>query len=148
MNNLKEKLKKQGGFTLMEMLIVVAIIAILIAVSIPFLNNALEKARQATDAANERSAKAEIIACYMLDATYNGTDKVKADGSTEYAYDAAKGKLVNDTPDAYGKCDGHKGGHIKVSITADGEVTVTWYKGTAKVDSTSTPLCSTTLANK
>ena len=35
MNNLKAKLKKQGGFTLIEMLIVVAIIAILIAVSIP-----------------------------------------------------------------------------------------------------------------
>lgn len=56
MNNLKAKLKKQGGFTLIEMLIVVAIIAILIAIAIPMVNQALERAREATDAANERSA--------------------------------------------------------------------------------------------
>ena len=55
MKNLKAKLKKQGGFTLIEMLIVVAIIAILIAVSIPMVNGALERAREATDAANEKS---------------------------------------------------------------------------------------------
>ena len=56
MNNLKAKLKKQGGFTLVEMLIVVAIIAILIAIAIPMVNSALERAREATDAANERAA--------------------------------------------------------------------------------------------
>ena len=51
---LSRKLKKTGGFTLIEMLIVVAIIAILVAVSIPMVNASLEKAREATDAANER----------------------------------------------------------------------------------------------
>lgn len=56
MKTLREKLKKQGGFTMVEMLIVVAIIAILMAVSIPMFNNALEKARHGVDAANNRSA--------------------------------------------------------------------------------------------
>ena len=66
MKTLREKLKKQGGFTMVEMLIVVAIIAILMAVSIPMFNNALEKARHGVDAANNRDAislaNAEAIA--------------------------------------------------------------------------------------
>ena len=53
---LSKKLKKTGGFTLIEMLIVVAIIAILVAVSIPMVNSNLEKARKATDSANERAS--------------------------------------------------------------------------------------------
>ena len=62
---LSKKLKKTGGFTLIEMLIVVAIIAILVAVSIPMVNANLEKAREATDAANERAAKAAAMVYFM-----------------------------------------------------------------------------------
>ena len=46
-----KKLKNSKGFTLMEMLIVVAIIAVLIAIAIPTFTNQLEKAREATDLA-------------------------------------------------------------------------------------------------
>ena len=56
MNAMKKKLSKVGGFTLVEMLIVVAIIAILIAISIPLVRNALEKSRHAVDEANLRDA--------------------------------------------------------------------------------------------
>ena len=56
MNGLREKFRNKKGFTLVEMLIVVAIIAILIAVSIPMIGGALEKTREAVDDANHRDA--------------------------------------------------------------------------------------------
>ena len=52
--------RKKKGFTLAELLIVVAIIAVLVAISIPIFTSQLEKIREATDAANIRSAYAEI----------------------------------------------------------------------------------------
>ena len=46
---------REKGFTLIEMLVVIAIIAILVAVVIPVVSNATVKAKAATDAANLRS---------------------------------------------------------------------------------------------
>ena len=58
------KMNKKG-FTLMEMLIVIAIIAILIAIAIPTFTAALEKSRQKTDLANARALKSLVVAQYM-----------------------------------------------------------------------------------
>ena len=55
-----KKLNKKG-FTLAELLIVVAIIAVLVAIAIPVFTAQLEKAREATDAANIRAAYAEVL---------------------------------------------------------------------------------------
>ena len=54
--------KDQKGFTLAELLIVVAIIAVLVAISIPIFTSQLEKSRESVDAANLRSAYAECSA--------------------------------------------------------------------------------------
>lgn len=51
---MKEK-KSEGGFTLAELLIVVAIIGVLVAISIPIFTSQLERSREATDAANIRA---------------------------------------------------------------------------------------------
>ena len=51
----------EKGFTLAELLIVVAIIAVLVAVAIPTFTDQLEKAREATDISNLRSAYAQIV---------------------------------------------------------------------------------------
>ena len=56
------KMKNSKGFTLMEMLIVVAIIAVLIAIAIPTFTASLNKARVATDEANIRSGYASVMA--------------------------------------------------------------------------------------
>ena len=60
------KARDKKGFTLMEMLIVVAIIAVLIAIAIPTFSSQLNKANIATDQANVRSAYAVMQTCKLL----------------------------------------------------------------------------------
>lgn len=57
-----KKTNNKKGFTLAELLVVVAIIAVLVAIAIPIFTSQLEKAREATDAANLRAAYAEVTA--------------------------------------------------------------------------------------
>ncbi len=70
--NMKKLNKK--GFTLAELLIVVAIIAVLVAISIPVFSSQLEKAREATDMANIRAAYAEAV-----------TDLLEKDASSTFS---------------------------------------------------------------
>ena len=63
---------KQTGFTLAEVLIVVAIIAVLVAVSIPIITSQLEKARETVDLDTVRSAYATIKYAEMLGEGPNG----------------------------------------------------------------------------
>lgn len=56
MNKMNKK-----GFTLIEMLVVIAIIAVLVAIIIPTVTSSTTKAQAATNAANLRSVKAEIV---------------------------------------------------------------------------------------
>lgn len=59
LNKLIEKKNSKKGFTLAELLIVVAIIAVLVAISIPIFTTQLEKSKEATDLANIRAAYAD-----------------------------------------------------------------------------------------
>jgi prepilin-type N-terminal cleavage/methylation domain-containing protein len=78
-----KKLNKKG-FTLIEMLVVIAIIAVLVAIIIPTVSSATTKAAAATDAANLRSFKAEITTAYlsgdnsMVTVTETGSDNNKS----------------------------------------------------------------------
>ena len=59
--------ENKKGFTLAELLIVVAIIGVLVAISIPIFTAQLEKSREATDAANIRSAYAVVSAAALTE---------------------------------------------------------------------------------
>ena len=78
-----KKLNKKG-FTLAELLIVVAIIAVLVAISIPIFTNQLEKAREATDIANIRDYYAEIATALVTgDLDYASDDTMKVSGGKD-----------------------------------------------------------------
>lgn len=57
--------KNTKGFTLAELLIVVAVIAVLVAISIPVFTSQLHKARVAADWANVRAYYAELQYDFM-----------------------------------------------------------------------------------
>ena len=59
-----KKLNKKG-FTLAELLVVVAIIGVLVAISIPIFTSQLEKSRDAVSVANMRAAYAEAQTAYL-----------------------------------------------------------------------------------
>ena len=81
-----KRLNKKG-FTMAELLIVVAIIAVLVAIAIPIFTTQLEKSREATDVANIRSAYAEATVNALDNATGTGTATsvaLKSNGDFEY----------------------------------------------------------------
>ena len=99
MMNKMRKMKNKKGFTLMEMLIVVAIIAILVAIAIPTFASSLNKARVATDEANIRSGYASVMTDVLMDDNYSvegGTTK-----SATYALNKDGSVTKNTATDAY-----------------------------------------------
>ena len=126
LRNVREKMNNEKGFTLIEMLIVVAIIAILVAVSIPMISSSLEKAKHSTDAANERAAKSEILIGYMSEAAAGGIDIEK---NVVYYYDAKNGTVSDGSPTVeYGKHKEHQ--YIAIELTDDETVSMNWVGGT------------------
>lgn len=81
MKNLLKKVRgDKKGFTLAELLVVVAIVGILVAISIPLFTAQLGKARQATNNANLRAAKIAAVSQYLTENNGNHT----AEGKYQY----------------------------------------------------------------
>lgn len=129
------------GFTLAELLVVVAIIGILVAVSIPIFSSQTEKAKVATDQANMRAAKVAAVAQYLTDG---------ATGEKTYYYDAASGTVKDsentdvNTITGYGKsskempeanntipCEDGKSKVVVVTFNGEGTPSIQWGAGTS-----------------
>ena len=147
--------KTKRGFTLMELLIVVAIIVVLVAISIPIFTKQLEKSRETTDIANMRAAKAAAVTAYLSDSKIGSTQIGDGQsGTATLYYDADKGELKDSAGDinAYGKGTDTVGNkdntqfgyvpkeaaakYITVTITDSGNVTMSF--NASKTQSTTT----------
>ncbi len=122
-----KKLNKKG-FTLIEMLVVIAIIAVLVAIIIPVVQTATEKAAAATNAANLRSIKAEATTDYLAGATETKgyVNFTAASGTGESA--TAASFTVNSTAPTAKKCgDCAKGATANILFDRDTEKITVYY---------------------
>lgn len=78
-----KKMNKKG-FTLIEMLVVIAIIAVLVAIVIPTVGSATEKAKEAADVANIRSAIAEVTTNALAGGTVLSKDVTMTQGTANF----------------------------------------------------------------
>ena len=119
-----KKMNKKG-FTLAELLIVVAIIAVLVAIAIPVFSSQLEKAREATDLANIRSAYAEVVV-EALDTYTTAPSKV-----VDLKQQTANWQTDSAADDLKNICGGD---YVTGNPAKDGKATIAWVEATDTVE--------------
>ena len=115
------KLLNKKGFTLAELLIVVAIIAVLVAIAIPIFTTQLEKSKEQTDAANLRAAYA-VAAAAVLDSNTGvsaGPVVLSQTNNWEYAKADKIGTVVLETVSV------STGDSLYVNVESDGTMSIT-----------------------
>lgn len=115
--------KGQKGFTLMEMLIVVAIIAILIAIAIPTFTKQLNKAANAVDLANARNVYGALAAMFV-DGTIDFPDS-NSKGNGVWVLVTKEGKYPKD----YGFMKGTMYCGSDAGVKVNGDASASWSAG-------------------
>lgn len=128
-----KKLTNKKGFTLIEMLIVIAIIVILVAIAVPSFSSSLDKANQATDEANFRTAQSLTAAKavdYRPDTTeyyfLNIPGTSDSITETELTLLSSKEDTSGINTEDEGVSDKYDGQHIIVTIETNGKTSVEW----------------------
>lgn len=89
-----KKLKNKKGFTLIELIVVIAIISVLAAIIIPSVGQNIARANNARNLANARAAYAETSINVLLgDITAGGTASIP-NGTCTYTLDATSGGIA------------------------------------------------------
>lgn len=120
------KMNKKG-FTLIEMLVVIAIIAVLVSIVIPVVGNSTEKAKEAADAANIRSAIAEVTTKALGDGTAS-SKTVKMTQATANFVSTDLTTIGGLSPDQFNTikaCTATTNPYVTISADAAGTITVT-----------------------
>ncbi len=120
--------KNNKGFTLAELLIVVAIIAVLVAIAIPVFTSQLEKSREATDMANLRSGYAGVMTAYLGDGSATAVTVAATQrnfGEWEAATNATIGTQISGYADSISVTAPSKADGWTVSADDAGSITIT-----------------------
>lgn len=119
--NLTKKIRKsEEGFTLVELVIVIAILAVLAALLVPRIMGNMEEAKRSREMSDARTIASEIT-------TYNAM--VEAKGEASNSITVKDGELVGidkidrTIPDWE---------YVKIDINSDGSAKVVWIKGANK----------------
>lgn len=88
--------RKKRGFTLAELLIVVAIIAVLVSVAIPVFNGQLEKSRRAVDLDNMKVISNCLTYMYLQDELRFSKNYISVTCFSEYNNDTANAAVYVD----------------------------------------------------
>lgn len=96
--------KNKKGFTLVELMIVVVIMAILVAVAVPIFNTVTTNAKNKTCAANARTLSGQINAIILNEGVSEGSDgAITVLAIDELTNDSTIGNLIADSPNATDK---------------------------------------------
>ena len=136
--------RNRQGLTLAELLITVAIIAVLVGVAIPVFTEKLEQSRESVDFADTRNVYAEVMIAANTDdgnATIDGVPVKQADGTYMGMFSPLKQRIdgwstrvegmeIGGVPSAEWIGEPMEGGACTVTYTpATGETTIIWGTG-------------------
>ena len=127
LKNLKKKFKSKKAFTLIELIIVIAIIGVLIAILVPTMTGFVTQAREATAKANART----IYSIAQAEATFAATEgTVVAEGTQTYidgTTSVTEGTYLYRVVQQVG--DLANGAAFAIVVNADGDVDAVTYRG-------------------
>lgn len=118
------KMNKKG-FTLIEMLVVIAIIAVLVSIVIPVVGNSTEKAKEAADAANIRSAIAKVTTKALSDGAASSEPVTMTQGTANFVSSDLTSIGGLSTAQFNAVAGATNGTVVTIAADANGTITVT-----------------------
>lgn len=144
MMNKKQKTTTNKGFSLVELIVVIAIMAVLVAVLAPAMLRYVENSRKSTDASTVEGVVSTAQATIIDSNVAAGTYKIKVDASGCKVTDDDNGKLKKALQEAYGAADASNvftsvklksntwktdGVTVTITVGADGVTKITYAGG-------------------